>query len=101
MRTRLDLQKLLEKTLGSRNVYFQPPPNVQMKYPAIVYKRQKIDNDFGDDLVYMQSHFYSVIVIDSNPDSQIVMDISRIPGIQYDRNYVSDNLYHDVFTLYY
>ena len=53
MRTRLDLQKLLEKTLGSRNVYFQPPPNVQMEYPAIVYKRQKIDNDFGDDLVYI------------------------------------------------
>ena len=51
MRTRLDLQKLLEKTLGSRNVYFQPPPNVQMEYPAIVYKRRKIDNDFGDDLI--------------------------------------------------
>lgn len=101
MRTRLDLQKLLEKTLGSRNVYFQPPPNVQMEYPAIVYKRQKIGNDFGDDLVYMQSHFYSVIVIDSNPDSPIVMDISKIPGIQYDRNYVFDNLYHDAFTLYY
>ena len=101
MRTRLDLQKLLEKTLGSRNVYFQPPPNVQMEYPAIVYKRQKIGNDFGDDLVYIQSHFYSVIVIDSNPDSPIVMDVSRIPGIQHDRNYVSDNLYHDAFTLYY
>lgn len=101
MRTRLDLQSLLEKTLGSRNVYFQPPSNIQMKYPAIIYKRQKLDNYFGDDLVYMQSHFYSVIVVDSNPDSTIVAAVSQIPGIQHDRSYVADNLYHDSFTLYY
>lgn len=101
MPTRLDLQKLLEKTLGSRNVYFQPPPNVQMEYPAIVYKLNHLQNHYRFFDVYIQSHFYSVIVIDSNPDSPIVMDVSRIPGIQYDRNYVSDNLYHDVFTLYY
>ena len=38
MAPRLDLQKLLVELLGSDNVYFQPPPSVQMNYPAIVYK---------------------------------------------------------------
>ena len=38
-KTRLELQSVLEQTLGSRNVYFQPPASVKMKYPAIVYER--------------------------------------------------------------
>ena len=35
---RNDLQKLLVEVLGSKNVYFQPPESVKMKYPAIVYQ---------------------------------------------------------------
>ena len=38
MSKRKDLQKLLEQTLGSRNVYFQPPATIKMQYPAIRYE---------------------------------------------------------------
>ena len=37
MRDRLDLHECLCKILNSNNVYFQPPENVRMNYPAIVY----------------------------------------------------------------
>lgn len=37
MASRLDLQTFLEELLESKNVYFQPPESVKMKYPAIVY----------------------------------------------------------------
>ena len=101
MGSRLDLQNLLEFVLGSRNVYYQPPESVKIKYPAIIYRRNDIDNNFADDIVYMQNHTYQIIVIDADPDSEIVDRVSRLPMCRYDRHYTSDNLNHDIFILNY
>ena len=101
MGSRLELQNLLESILGSRNVYYQPPESIKIKYPAIIYSRNNIDNNFADDIVYMQNHTYQVIVIDANPDSEIVNKISKLPMCRYNRHYTSDNLNHDVFILNY
>lgn len=101
MGTRVELQSLLEEVLGSRNVYFQPPSNVHMKYPAIVYARSRIANDHANDDVYRQSLSYELTVIDANPDSEIVTKISKLPMCRHDRYFTSDNLNHDVFTIYY
>lgn len=97
---RLALHELLCEKLGSRNVYFQPPESVKMKYPAIVYSRNRIENTSADNIVYRQSVRYTITVIDRNPDSEIVERISQIPRIMFDRSYVSDNLNHDTFTLF-
>lgn len=101
MGSRLDLQTKLETLLGSKNVYYQPPASVRMNYPAIVYSRSNIENRHADDDVYTQAYFYEVIVIDEDPDSEVVENISKLPGCRFDRHYTSDNLNHDVFTLYY
>ena len=101
MGSRLDLQTKLETLLGSKNVYYQPPASVRMNYPAIVYSRSNIENRHADDDVYVQAYFYEVIVIDEDPDSEIIENISKLPGCRFDRHYTSDNLNHDVFTLYY
>ena len=101
MNKRLELHELLCEVLGSRNVYFQPPESVKMKYPAIVYSRNRIENTSADNTVYKQDVSYKITVIDSDPDSEIVERVSAIPGIMYDRSYVSNNLNHDVFTLFY
>lgn len=101
MTNRLELHEKLCSILGTRNVYFQPPSTVKMKYPAILYTRQDIRNTSADNEIYKQDHNYQIIVIDSNPDSEIVDNVSKIPGILFDRHYVSENLNHDVFTLFY
>lgn len=101
MNRREELHEILCEVLGSRNVYFQPPESIKMKYPAIVYSRDDIGNSFANDSVYMQSFAYSVTVIDSDPDSEIVAKVSRLPRCQYDRHYKADNLNHDMFTIYY
>lgn len=101
MNNRNKLHELLCETLGSRQVYFQPPESVKMKYPAIVYSRNRIDNEHADDGVYIQSPSYSITVIDKNPDSEIVENISLLPRCRFDRHYISDNLNHDTFTIYY
>lgn len=101
MASRLDLQTLLENILGSSEVYFQPPASVFMSYPAIVYSRDDIENTHADNRVYAQHTAYQVIVIDEDPDSEIVKKVSKLPMCSFDRHYTSDNLNHDAFTLYF
>lgn len=100
MNDRLALHELLCEKLGSRNVYFQPPESVKMKYPAIRYSRNRIENTSADNIVYRQSVSYTITVIDKDPDSEIVERVSTIPHIMYDRSYIADNLNHDVFRLF-
>lgn len=101
MASRLELQTLFEELLESENVYYQPPASVFMNYPAIVYSRNNIENDFADNSVYAQYTSYQVTVIDENPDSEYVKKVSALPKCRYDRHFVSENLNHDVFTLYF
>ena len=101
MASREDLQTMLEKLLGSRNVYFDPPSSVRMKYPAIVYSRGGIDNLHANNKVYNQFNSYELTVIDENPDSDIVKAVSKLPKCRWTRHFKAENLNHDVFTLYY
>lgn len=96
-----ELQLYLESVLGSSNVYFQPPESMKMSYPAIVYCRTKIDNKHANNRVYLQSKAYQLTVIDKDPDSKIVKKVSKLPLCSFDRHFTSNNLNHDVFTLYY
>ena len=56
MRSQEELQALLcDNILGSPNAYFQPPANVQMKYPAIVYVLKGIDTIRADNEKVMEA----------------------------------------------
>lgn len=101
MSTRLELHELLCDILGSRNVYFQPPESVRMQYPAIVYSRDDIENQHADNGAYIQSTAYQLIVIDKDPDSEIVEQVKKLPCCSFDRHYAADNLNHDAFTIYF
>ena len=101
MGQRPSLQDLLVSLLGSPNVYFQPPPTIQMEYPCIVYKRDFIQIEYADDNPYMSKKRYLVTVIDRNPDSEIPDKIASLQYAVYDRFYTADNLNHDVFKLFF
>lgn len=101
MGTRLELHEILVDILGSRNVYFQPPASVRMQYPAIVYSRSDIENTFANNGVYSQALAYELTVIDEDPDSEIVMTVSKLPMCSFNRHYTADNLNHDVFKLFF
>ena len=101
MAPRLDLQAKLIEILQSANVYFQPPPNVVMNYPCIVYQRDYNQVNHADDIPYRTRYRYQVTVIDRNPDSEFVDKVLQLPMCTYDRFYTSDNLNHDVFKLFF
>lgn len=101
MASRLELQTLFEDILGSRNVYFQPPESKKLSYPAIVYSLGNMENDYADDVVYTSIKQYTVTVITSDPDSDLVDKIAKLQLCRFDRHFRSDNLNHYVFSLYF
>ena len=98
---RLILQNELEELMGNRHVYYDPPENLKMEYPAIRYSKSKIDRRHANDKIYKKMTRYELIVISRKPDSPVIDDLLELPYCSYDRHYVSDNLHHDVLTLYY
>ncbi len=47
-----------------------------MRYPAIVYNLDYIENKHADDGVYLSNRRYQVIAIDANPDSELIEKIA-------------------------
>ncbi len=101
MASRLELQTLLEELMGNRHVYFQPPSNLTMKYPAIRFELAGINNSHADNAVYSQSKNYKLTLIDEDPDSEYADKISKLPKCRFDRMYTSSGLNHWVFNLYF
>lgn len=101
MATRAELQVKLEKLLGSRNVYYQPPESVKMDYPAIRYSMNDVLTRHADNILYSKMKQYQIIVIDRKPDNPVIDKLLELPYCSYERGYKSDNLNHDVLTLYF
>jgi len=101
MDRRLELHEILVDLLGSNNVYFQPPSSIRMNYPCIVYNRKGKDEKFADNMLYIGKKCYSVTIIDTNPDSSIPDNVSRLPLTAFSNHFVVDNLNHDVYSIYY
>lgn len=99
--SRLDLHELLVETLGSRNVYFQPPENLKMNYPALVYSLSNARIDHADNHIYLRHKRYDLTVIDPDPDSEIADRVADLPFCSFDRMYKANDLNHFVFTIYY
>lgn len=98
---RLELQSLLEELLGSNNVYYRKPENLKISYPAIVYDLDIITSKHADNIKYHNRDRYQIIVIDKNPDNVVIKKILEKPYTSFQRHYISDNLNHDVITIYY
>lgn len=101
MGTRIELQSKLEELLGSRSVYYQPPETIKMEYPAIVYSKKNITSRFANNTTYLQPTSYEITVIDKKPDNIVIKKLLQMPMCRFDRYFKSDNLNHDVLTLYF
>lgn len=98
---RLKLQEILEGILGSKEVYFQPPPNVGMKYPAIVYDLDYIRTDHADNHPYKHDTRYMITLMDRDPDSEYIRPLASLPKSAFSRAYGAQGLNHTAFTLYF
>lgn len=108
-RSRLLLQTLLETLMENPTegqpplgkVFFQPTTNTKLTYPCILYKRDQARNKFANNSVYSHTKRYQVTIIDQNPDSTIPDKVAALPMSTFQRNFATDNLTHDIFSLYF
>lgn len=99
MDRRLELDQSFRGIIGS-NVYFQPPENLRMKYPAIVYSLEQINKQNANNTSYMTSPGFSVTLIDENPDSIYISKLMALPYCRFNRHYKADDLNHWNFTIF-
>lgn len=101
MDRRLVLQTLLESIPDVVEVYFQPPENLKMEYPCIVYNLDFDSTEYADNIPYANTDRWSVTVIDGNPDTKVRHAVKALPMCSLNRVYPADNLNHFVYTLYF
>ncbi len=100
MGKRVDLQAKFEELLGVKHVYYKPPESLRIEYPAIIYSKSRIDTKKANDTTYKKDTRYDVTVVDRRPDNPVIEKLLELPYCSYDRDYKSDNLYHDVLIIY-
>ena len=99
-KSRVEFQSILEKITS--NVYYQPPKNVRMEYPCIVYNLSDIDTISANNSHYSLNNGYMVTVIDRNHDSMIATQlIESFPMSNLQSTFIQDNLHHWVIQIYY
>ncbi len=98
--SREEFHEVLCDILGSRQVYFQPPASLTIKYPAIIYKLDKIKNTRADDGLYKYDEAMAVTLVHKDPDNDIYPKLLKLPKSSFNTDYTKDNLNHYSFTIY-
>lgn len=99
MKTRLELHEKLVELLGNKNVYYQPPTNLTMKYPCIRYKIISVDKLFADNIVYEKHMKYEIIVLSKEPDHPSIDKILELPHTSFMDTYTSDGINHTILSI--
>lgn len=101
MKSRDEVQLMLEEALGSSRVYFQEPPNTGMKYPCIVYKFVSPKVDKADNMPYIITGRWEIHHMYKSPNNTLLPNILfMFPFITYDRGDKHDGVYNDHYTIY-
>lgn len=98
--SRLKLHNILKNTLGSNNVYYQPPESMKLNYPCIVYSRNNGDTKYASNLPYKFDVGYQITYISHDPDDEMIYKIAMLPMCRHDGQFKSEDLNHDVFRIY-
>ena len=106
----------LKDLLGTDEVYFQPSMDVGLGetgeepfifsgivYPCFIIKRTSAYQPKANDKTYLFRPAYEVTYINRDePDPEILNRVGQKFSLcNYQRHFVSDNLHHDVWVIYY
>lgn len=100
MRTYKDLLHLLKKAVAHNRVYFQPPENLRMDYPAVIFHLSRNKTTHASDGRFKDNQEYTVILITEDPQPDALDAILNIPYSTLETTYVSNGMNHFVFTIY-
>lgn len=103
MKTWDELQVILQDILGEDGkAYYQPPENYKLSYPCIVFERTNALTNYADNNPYQITKRYTITLMTKTADNDEYVDkILILPMCTYDRQFINDNIVHDVFTIYF
>jgi hypothetical protein len=85
---------------GLKGVYFEPPENLKIFYPCIVYNLREVRDSYADNVRYIERDVYSITLIELDADSPVYhYMLNSIPNIRMNSSYTSDGLYHKSFSV--
>lgn len=82
------------------NVYFQPPTGRKIVYPCIIYELKKSNVRYADNAPYALYDMYDIKYITRDPDDPVRSQLVLLPLCTSQNSYVSDNLHHYPFSIY-
>ena len=102
MDRRPQLHQLLKSLFEtSPHVYHQRPSDGRLVYPCILYRLSGIPDEHADNLRYFEHREWELEVIDPDPDSKLREKVADLKWCKFVRRFISENLNHFVFNLYY
>lgn len=101
MKRKSELSRLLHQLPLNDEIHFQPTESVRLKYPCIVYKFDGYRDFHANDGRHITRERYQITHIYKDPDKNLRETIrSLFLYVDFDRTFINDNLYHDVYTVY-
>lgn len=92
------LNEIMDEVNG--HVYYQPPSNLVMSYPCIVYELEDVNIRFADNGPYSLWDRYQATLIRKDPDSPVIRKLLGLPHSSFSRHFATSGLNHDVFVIY-
>lgn len=103
MKTWSDLQAMLQELMGETvKIWYQPPENTKLKYPCIIFGISNALIEYADNNPYQIHKRYTVTLMTRTADNHEMLDkLLNLPLCTFDREFINDDIVHDVFTLYF
>ena len=89
------LETILERS------YFQPPSDVGLEYPCIVYSPDPGLSRHADNKLYFYEQRYQVQLLGWEPQPEKFHALLNLPKSTHSHSFVAENLNHDVFSIYF
>lgn len=98
----VDLHSYLKEhfTLASLALYFQPPENIKLEYPCIIYSFNGVVSTHADNIVYRVENKFSLMLITKQIEELLFKKLLELPSARYERLFVKEGLYHYVVTIH-
>lgn len=102
MVSRIELQDVLAKIESGTKAYYQPPSNLQIQYPCIIYKDKPGATMKVADGLYKYTNRYDLLYITRTPKQSVIpLILGTFSYSSLSDIYVNDGLHHYAFTIYY
>lgn len=102
MKTWSQLHEVLAEIMNPNKVYYQPPENLKISYPCIVFENSNALTQYADNKPYNATKRYTVTLMCKTADNDLYKDqLLMLPMCTFDREFKTDGIVHTVFNIYY